>query len=188
MLEIRIHGRGGQGAVTAAELIAVASWQEKKSVQAFPFFGVERRGAPVEAFVRIDDEPIKIRSQVYQPNFLIIQDETLIKVIDVFRGLRPEAIVLINSGEPITKFTKKIPANGKVFTVPATDIALRNLGKPILNTALLGAFAAATNLFSLDALKKAIRERFVDKDIAAGNINAAKEAFNFINQNYAIKK
>lgn len=159
--EIRIHGRGGQGGVTAAELLARAAFKEGKWVQAFPFFGAERRGAPVKAFARISDEPILIRSQVYNPDYVIVLDSTLIEVVDVSEGLKEDGIIIINSA----KKPEEIPIkNIRTATVDATKISLELgllvAGLPILNTPILGGFARATNELKLESVMQTIEEEW----------------------------
>jgi pyruvate ferredoxin oxidoreductase gamma subunit len=170
MISIRIHGRGGQGSVTAAELIAAAAFYDGKSSQAFPNFGVERRGAPVTAFVRIDDNFIRLRSQVYNPDYVIIQDPTLIGGVDVFAGLKKDGVAIINTDKD--EETKGV----NTMAVPAVDIAIEIIGRPIVNTILLGAFAGRSGLISLKSVEKAISEQF-SKEIAAKNILAARAGF-----------
>jgi len=174
MKEIRIHGRGGQGSVTAAELLAVAAFEDGRYSQAFPSFGVERRGAPVVAFTRIDDKPIRIRSQIYSPDYVIVQDATLMDVVDVAAGLKEEGMMIINTEASAEKF-KEIPA--KVMVVDATKIAMEIIGRPIINTVLLGAFAAATGEIRLKSITKAVGERFSGK-VGEKNIAAVEAAYN----------
>jgi len=176
--ELRIHGRGGQGSVTAAELIAVAAFEGGMYAQAFPAFGVERRGAPVQAFVRFDNQKIRLRSQIYEPDYIIVQDSTLIRDVNVFLGLKSGGIAIINTEKALTY---PFPEGVKVITIDATSIALRQLGVPITNTALLGAFAAASGEIKLSALEDAVRRRFKG-DIAEKNIAAAKEAYQFVKE------
>ncbi|HID28238.1 MAG TPA: pyruvate ferredoxin oxidoreductase subunit gamma [Methanosarcinales archaeon] len=167
MKQIRIHGRGGQGSVTAAELLAVAAFEDGMYSQAFPAFGVERRGAPVMAFVRLDNKPIRLRSQVNNPDYVIVQDATLTKVVDVDRGITPKGMILVNT----EKNPESLNLNHKftIKTVDATKIAMEIIGKPIVNTTLLGAFARATKLIELESLKNAVKNRFSGK---VGEINA----------------
>jgi len=177
MEQIRIHGRGGQGVVTAAELIAIAAFYEGWEAQAFPSFGVERTGAPIQSFARISDKPIITREQIYKPTVLIIQDSTLIKTVDVFSGSTPETVVIINSSKNNwPELNKKFK---RLYFTPATEIALKIFGRNIVNTVILGAFAKQTKLVSLDSLKKAIREKFADKGEAmiAKNIQAITEDY-----------
>ena len=164
MIEIRFHGRGGQGAVTAAEILAKAAFLDGKYVQAFPFFGVERRGAPVMAFTRIDDNPIEIRYQVYNPDYVLVLDDGLISVVDVFSGLKEDSEVIINLTEEYKK-----EATHKVHNIDATGIALDILGRNIVNTIILGYFAKKTGVVSLDSLIQVIKETFPGK---GGELNA----------------
>lgn len=157
MIEIRIHGRGGQGSVTTASLLAIAAFHDKKYSQAFPSFGPERGGSPVIALARISDKEINLRSNVYNPDVLIVLDSSLIKEVDVTQGLKKDGIIIINSQKKI-----KIK-NFKTYTVDATGLALKILGKPIVNTALLGAFSKITKIISLKSLEKAIEEYFIKK-------------------------
>lgn len=175
MIEIRIHGRGGQGSVTAAELIAIASFYDGKYSQAFPNFGVERRGAPIEAYTRISDQPIKLRSQIYEPDFIIIQDDTLLDAINPFKGCKKNTKVIINS-ECEADLKLPIKKNNILF-VPATKIALEILGKPIINTVMLGAFARFSGLVKIESIIKAIKGRFSGK-ILEKNIKAVEVAYN----------
>lgn len=159
--EVRLHGRGGQGAVTAAQLLAHAAHMEGKHVQAFPFFGAERRGAPVKAFARISDSPILLRSQVYSPDYVLVLDPQLYKIIDVTEGLRKDGVIVLNT----TKKPNELELAGwHVATVDATGIALelnlRVAGQPVVNTSILGAFAGATNVVSLESVLKAIKENW----------------------------
>jgi len=180
MISIRIHGRGGQGAVTAAELIAMAAFHQGKFAQAFPFFGVERQGAPVESYCRISEEKITLRSQIDQPDYLIIQDTSLIKNPNTFKGIKPTTLAIINSQKSATELD--LPQGLKAITVSATSIALEILGKPIINTALLGAFAGATEVIDLPALKKAVQEKFSEKskELVEKNIKIVTTAYEAI--------
>ncbi len=178
MIEIRFHGRGGQGAVTAANILASAAFKAGKYVQAFPFFGVERRGAPVTAFTRIDDKPIRIKTQIYEPDIVVVLDPSLLETVDVTAGLKEGGIVIINtekSKEEVLEKLKKKPA--KLALVDATTIALDVLGLPITNTAILGAVAKATGIVELDYVKEAIKETF-SGTLGEKNAKAAEEAFN----------
>lgn len=159
MIEIRFHGRGGQGVVVASEVLADASFHEGKRVQSFPAFGVERRGAPVMAFTRIDDKPIRIRCQIYQPDHVVILDPTLLEVLDVTAGLKAGGSVLLNSAEDPRAFG--LHDRFRVATVDANHIAFKyRLGPrnaPIVNTAILGAFSRLTGIVGLEALNAAVR-------------------------------
>lgn len=161
MEQIRIHGRGGQGVVTAAEIIALAAFYEGQESTAFPSFGVERSGAPIQSFARLDNKPIITREQIYKPTVLIIQDATLIDTADVFYGSTDKTIVIINS--TLNKWPALKNKFKHLYFTPATEIALEIFGRNIVNTVILGAFAKHTGLVSLEALKKAIREKFKDK-------------------------
>jgi 2-oxoacid:acceptor oxidoreductase gamma subunit (pyruvate/2-ketoisovalerate family) len=168
--EIRIHGRGGQGSVTAAELLAHAAFVEGKWVQAFPYFGAERRGAPVKAFARISDKPILVHSQVYNPDYVIVLDPVLYKVVDVTEGLKKDGIVIMNT----TKKPEETGLKGwRIAVVDATGIALGlNLlvaGLPVINTSILGAFAKATGEVKLTSVLEVINETWSG---SAGEKNA----------------
>ena len=186
MFEIRIHGRGGQGVVTAAELLSVAAFAEGKDALAFPTFGSERTGAPVTAFCRIAERPIRSREPIVEPDALIVQDTTLLHQVDLFGGAGPEAYVLINTGRGLDELglgdfaaTRFRPE--RVVTVAATDIAREHLGRPLPNAALLGAFAAVTGVVTLDSVAAAIRERFATAP-AEANVKAAEAAFALVRE------
>jgi pyruvate ferredoxin oxidoreductase gamma subunit len=181
MMEIRIHGRGGQGNVTLAELIAMAAFYDGKQVQAFPFFGVERKGAPVAAFVKINKEFIRSRQQVYEPDYIIIQDPSLVTVANALEGAKKSTVVIINSN--------KLPGEvcpgygGEIYCVPVLEIAMQEIGKPIINTAMLGVFAKISKLIKLDSAKKAISEHLgekYDQEIIDKNINALVAAYDYV--------
>ncbi|ETA68021.1 pyruvate ferredoxin oxidoreductase subunit gamma [Methanolobus sp. WCC1] len=179
MKEIRIHGRGGQGSVTAAELLAVAAFADGKFSQAFPAFGVERRGAPVQAFTRINNEPIRLRSQIYEPDYVIVQDPTLLEVVDVASGLKEDGILIINSDFDADKFD--LDTKAKIMTVNATKIALDIIGRPIVNTVLLGAFAGATGEIEPESIMEAVKERFPGK-VGDRNAEAIQEAYTMMKE------
>ncbi len=185
MLQIRIHGRGGQGVVTAAELLSVAAFDQGHHAQAFPSFGSERTGAPVVAFCRIDEREIRLREPVLEPDVLIVQDPTLLHQVDVFQGLKPDGYVLINSRRNFDELGLADIAlrfrRERLTTVPASEIALKCLGRPLPNAVLLGGFAALSGLITLDAVAHAIREKFSGK-VAEGNVAAAGEAFDFVSR------
>jgi len=177
MEQIRIHGRGGQGVVTAAELIAIAAFYDGYEAQAFPNFGVERTGAPIQSFARISDQPIITREQIYEPTVLIIQDASLLDTVDVFYGCRPDTKVIINAPDNKWPQLKIKPSN--LYFSPATEIALNIFKKNIVNTIILGAFAKYTRLISLESLRKAIQEKFAEKgeEIINKNIQAVTQAY-----------
>ncbi len=174
MFQVRIHGRGGQGVVTAAELLSVAAFNQGRHAQAFPSFGSERTGAPVVAFCRIDDRPIRVREPILAPDALIVQDPTLLHQVDLFAGLRSGGRVLLNSTRAADRLGLA-DLDASVITVPASEIAREHLGRPLPNAALLGAFAAVSGLVTLDSVAGAIRERFPSA-LAEANIAAATAA------------
>jgi pyruvate ferredoxin oxidoreductase gamma subunit len=188
MLQIRIHGRGGQGVVTAAEMLSIAAFAQGRHAQAFPSFGSERTGAPVVAFCRIDDRDIRLREPILQPDVLIVQDRTLLHQVDVFQGLQPDGYVLINTGKSFDELGLGELAGRfrpeRLVTVPASAIAQRHLGRPLPNAVLLGGFAALSGLVTLPAVAQAIRAKFSGK-VAEGNVAAAAEAFGFVQQQMA---
>jgi pyruvate ferredoxin oxidoreductase alpha subunit len=180
MFEIRIHGRGGQGVVTAAELLSAAVFAEGKFAQAFPSFGSERTGAPVVSYCRIDDKPIRSREPVMHPDVLIIQDPTLLHQVSLFEGAGEDALLLINSRQPVAElgiedFTSRLRP-GTVLAVPATELAQLHVGRPVPNAALLGAFAALTGAVTLDSVVTAITSRFTGA-VGEGNAAAARAAY-----------
>ena len=183
MLQIRIHGRGGQGVVTAAEMLSIAAFEQGRHAQAFPSFGSERTGAPVVAYCRIDDAPIRLREPILAPDVLIVQDPTLLHQVDVFQGLQPDGYVLINSRRSFHDLgladIEQRYRRERLVTLPASEIALRNVGRPLPNAVLLGGFAALSGLVSLEAVEHAIRAKFAGK-VADNNVAAAAEAFAFI--------
>jgi pyruvate ferredoxin oxidoreductase gamma subunit len=179
MFQVRIHGRGGQGVVTAAELLAVAAFRDGRHAQAFPSFGSERTGAPVVSFCRIDDKEIRLREPVMTPDCVIVQDATLFRVVDVFQGLKETGYLLVNSSRPLADLhvdaAAGLPA-GHARVVAASELALRHVGRPLPNAAMLGAFAALTRLVSLDHVGEAIREAFPGP-VGERNVAAARAAF-----------
>lgn len=181
MFQVRIHGRGGQGVVTAAELLAQAAFFEGRHAQAFPSFGSERTGAPVVAFVRIAETPIRVREPVMMPDGIIVQDETLLHAIDVFSGLSPQGFVVINTTHTFEELglSEYLSSEIQIVTVPATQLAMEHLGRPVPNAVLLGAFAAFTGVVSLESVTRAISERFSNK-LATGNSSAATAAFEIV--------
>jgi pyruvate ferredoxin oxidoreductase gamma subunit len=177
MIQIRIHGRGGQGVVTAAELIAIAAFKDGKQAQAFPFFGVERTGAPVESYARIDNRPIKTHEQIYQPGILIIQDATLLNTVDITKGTTKKTVVIINTAQSKESLKINLPA-ANIYCLDASKIAMEIIGKNIVNTVILGAFTKVTGLIGLASLELAIREKFAGHDeLIAKNIKAIEKAY-----------
>ena len=183
LFEIRIHGRGGQGVVTAAELLSAAAFDEGHHAQAFPSFGSERSGAPVVSFCRIAESPIRTREPVAEPDALVVQDPTLLHQVDLFDGLGPDAYILINSSRDFAELGLGEFVEGfrpeRLLTVPATEIARRCLGRPLPNAALLGGFAALTGRLRLESVTAAIRERFPGV-MGERNAAAAEECFGYV--------
>jgi len=180
---VRIHGRGGQGVVTAAEMLSIAAFEDGKHAQAFPTFGSERTGAPVVSFCRIDELPIRVREPVSKPDALIVQDPTLLHQVDLFSGVGDDAYVLINSsrsfselglGEYAQRFRPE-----RMLTVPATEIAREHLGRPLTNGVLLGGFAALSGVISIASVAKAVRVKF-SGTVADRNVTAAEAAFEHV--------
>jgi len=180
MFQVRIHGRGGQGVVTAAEMLSVAAFGEGHHAQAFPSFGSERTGAPVVSFCRISDREIRLREPIMEPDALIIQDPTLLHQVDVFAGFKHDGYVLINTTRTLAELgLGELLDNCRadhLCTVPATEIGLKHIGRPIPNVPLLGGFAAISGIIKLDSVIEAINGRFSGK-MAEGNIAAATEAY-----------
>ncbi|WP_297451043.1 2-oxoacid:acceptor oxidoreductase family protein [uncultured Corynebacterium sp.] len=188
MVEVRIHGRGGQGVVTASDLIAMAAFAEGRHAQAFPSFGSERTGAPVVAYCRISDREIRTREPVLNPDLLIIQDPTLLPILDVFAGLSDEGYVLINSSKRtaelgLSELQARQPA-GHFMTIPATDIAREYTGRTVPNAVLLGGMAALTGLIEMQSVADSIMQRF-SKTVGEKNVAAAQAAYELVNEKKA---
>jgi pyruvate ferredoxin oxidoreductase gamma subunit len=183
VFQIRIHGRGGQGVVTAAEMLALAAFNEGRSAQAFPSFGSERMGAPVVAFCRFDDHEIRVREPVMEPDAVIIQDATLLHQVDVFGGCKPDAFILINTGRSFDDLGLGDFVNSfrreRLVAVPASDIGREHTGRPVANTALLGGFAVLSGLVSPEAVASAIRARFSGA-LGERNVAAAEAAYTWV--------
>ncbi len=175
MIEIRFHGRGGQGAVTSAELLAQAAIDEGRYAQAFPSFGPERRGAPVIAYCRIDDHPIRVRANVYEPDLVLVLDGSILRIVDVAAGLKPDGILIANSHLSPEELRSKLNIKQKVATVNATKIATETLGLPITNTTMLGSLIKASGVIDKESVIEPLRKRF--GRIAEKNISAYKKAF-----------
>ena len=183
MFQIRIHGRGGQGVVTAAEMLALAGFMEGHKAQAFPSFGSERTGAPVVAFARLSSQEIRLREPVLEPDVVLIQDRTLLDSVDVFGGLKPEGYVLINSSQSVEALgledlARRLPA-GHVLTVPATRFALEKIGRPLPGAGMLAGFAAMTGMMKLESVQAAYNEKFSGR-VAQANAEAAALAYESI--------
>lgn len=186
MFATRFHGRGGQGVVTAAELLSVAAFRDGLHAQAFPTFGSERTGAPIVSFCRIDKQPIRTREPIAAPDAVVIQDPTLLHHVDVFGGLAEDGFLLINSGRDFESLGVDDVASrlrpGRALTVPATALAREHLGRPLANAAMLGGVAALTGRVSMAALREAIRDRFGAGAIGLGNIAAAEACFDLVGE------
>lgn len=183
MVEVRIHGRGGQGVVTASDLVAMAAFAEGRHAQAFPSFGSERTGAPVVAYCRISDRQIRTREPVLEPDLVIVQDPTLLPILDVFSGLSDDGYVLINSSKRsaelgLSALQAKQPA-GHFMTIPATDIAREHTGRTVPNAVLLGGMAALTGLIEMESVADAIRKRFPGP-VGDKNVAAAQAAYELV--------
>ena len=184
IFEIRIHGRGGQGAKTAAQFIAEAALEQGKNIQAFPEYGPERSGAPVRAFTRISDKPIKTYAPVVNPDVVIVIDPTLINE-GIAEGLAKEGILLVNSSESADAIKKKTGFTGKTYTVDATKISIEHVGKNLPNTPMLGALIKITNIVSLNSINNKVKEKFLSKlgeQKTQATIDAIKKAFDGVKQ------
>jgi pyruvate ferredoxin oxidoreductase gamma subunit len=183
MFQVRIHGRGGQGVVTAAELLSVAAFDEGSYAQAFPTFGSERTGAPVVAFCRIDGKEIRVREPISEPDAVIVQDPTLVHQADLFAGLGPAGYLLVNTSRSfaelgLDEFVQRFQLE-RLLTVPATELAREHLGRPLPNAALLGGFAALTRIVSIESITGAIRDRFAG-ETGERNATAAAAAYDLV--------
>ena len=185
MFQIRVHGRGGQGVVSAAEMLSIAAFEEGRHAQAFPSFGSERTGAPVVAFCRISDREIRSREPVIEADAIIIQDPTLLHQIDVFAGLKPDGYVLLNSHRTIEELNLgelvKSHKAERFCTLSATELGLKHIHRPIPNAPLLAGFAALSGIIKLESVILAINEKFKGQ-VAAGNIAAATEAYHLVKE------
>ncbi|HNX11007.1 MAG TPA: 2-oxoacid:acceptor oxidoreductase family protein [bacterium] len=188
MWQIRLHGRGGQGVVTAAELIAIAAFHNGYESQAFPFFGVERSGAPIQAFARISQQPIQLREHIYQPNIIIVQDESLLSATDVLFGADNNTKLIINTKKTPTEMANRIKADKaqsfkikakNIYAVDATTIALDIFGRNLVNPIILAAFSRCTKIIDQEAIIKAIKEKFADKgpEVIKKNMAAITRAY-----------
>lgn len=183
MFQVRIHGRGGQGVVTGAEMMSIAAFLGGRHAQAFPSFGSERTGAPVVAFCRMDNKEIRLREPIMEPDALIIQDPTLLHQVDVFSGLKKSGYILINTTRSfdqlgLGEFVKDFKPE-RLLTVPATELAMKHVHRAVPNVPLLGAFAALSGLISLEDVQAAIQQKFRGP-VAQGNMAAAREAYGIV--------
>ncbi|MFN0283115.1 MAG: 2-oxoacid:acceptor oxidoreductase family protein [Kineosporiaceae bacterium] len=183
MFQVRVHGRGGQGVVTAAEMLSVAAFVEGRHAQAFPSFGSERTGAPVVSYCRIDERPIRVREPIAEPDAILVQDATLLHQVDLFAGLRPDGYVLVNSPHDVADLgVSDLAARvrpGRLLTVPASEIAREHVGRPMPNAALLGGFAAASGVIGIDSVAAAVRAQFAPA-VAEPNVCAARAAHDHV--------
>ncbi len=192
MFEVRIHGRGGQGVVTAAEMLSVAAFGAGLHAQAFPSFGSERTGAPVVSFCRIHDGAIRLREPIAEPDALIVQDPTLLHQVALFSGLKPDGYVLINSSRGVAElglaeFHEGLAHPDRLLVVPGTELAREHLGRPMPNAALLGGFAALTGVVAIEAVEAAIRGTFKGR-LAEGNVAAARAAHDHVRQEASVAR
>lgn len=177
MKEIRIHARAGQGAITTATLLGYAYFLEGKYSYAFPHFGAARMGAPMNAYLRVDNKPVKLRCKVYEPDYVIVVDASLMRSFNCLTGLKENGLAIVNKGSDVESLNDK--SKKKIYIVPANDIAMKAIGRPLGNTALLGAYAAVSQEIKLDSLLEAIKKRFQGK-AQEGNILAVKQGFEFV--------
>lgn len=191
MVEIRIHGRGGQGVVTASDLVAMAAFADGHHAQAFPSFGSERTGAPVVSYCRIEDREIRTREPVLEPDVVVVQDPTLLPIMNVFAGLKPDGYALINSTKSLEELglSEMVESHDKdrIVMIPAFDIAREHVGRPVPNAVMLGGMAALTGLIRLDAVSNAIRSRFPGK-VGDGNVAAAAAAYDLVKEHMTKKE
>lgn len=183
MFQIRIHGRGGQGVVTAAEMVALAGFMEGHKAQAFPSFGSERTGAPVVAYARLAPHEIRLREPVLEPDVVLVQDRTLLESVDVFAGLRPEGFVLINSSQSpeaigLGELVERMPA-GHVLCVPATKFAIEKIGRPLPGAGMIAGFASMTGMMKLESVQAAYNVKFKGR-VAQANAEVAALAWNAV--------
>ena len=185
MFQVRIHGRGGQGVVSGAELLSVAGFLEGRYAQAFPSFGSERMGAPVMAFCRLDDKEIRLREPVLEPDALIVQDATLLHQVELFKGISKDAYILLNSTRSFDELGLGEFARGfraaRLCTVPATELAIKHVGRAVPNVPLLGGFAAISRQVRIESVVAAVREKFPHA-VAEKNVAAATEAYELVSR------
>lgn len=182
LLQIRLHGRGGQGVVTAAEMLSLAAFLEGHCAQAFPSFGSERTGAPVVAYARIDEKEIRTHEPILCPDAVLVQDRTLLSALDVFAGLSDQGYAIINTKEApeeiVPELVKRLP-EGHVITVPATDFAMQKIGRPLPGAPMIASLAAVTGIFKLESVQKSFQSRYPGK-VGDANAETAALAYEFI--------
>ena len=188
MFAVRIHGRGGQGVVTAAEMLSIAAFEGGKHAQAFPTFGSERSGAPVVSFCRIDERPIRLREPIARPDALIVQDPTLLHQVRLFDGFGDDGYLLLNTSRSFDELGLAEQAArlrpGRAVTMPSTELAREHLGRPLPNAVMIAGFGALTGIVSLDAVETAIRDKFAGK-VADANAFAARKAWEWVEERMA---
>lgn len=180
LVEIRLHGRGGQGAKSAAEIFAAAALDEKCYIQAFPDYGPERQGAPMKAYVRISDKPITIHSDITKPGYVVVIDPALLETINVTEGLKDNGMLIANTTHSKKELKKALNFNGKIYTVDATKISLDCFGKNIPNTPMLGAVAKTIGLVNIKTLEEKLKQKFIHKLGEEGvnkNIKALEQGY-----------
>jgi len=182
LIEVRFHGRGGQGAVTAADLLAVAGFKEGYYTLSFPMFGAEKRGTPVVSFLRISDEPIVMRDEVKNPDYVVVMDPSLIDVVDVLAGIKEGGVLIANYPMGSEDLKRKLNTSVEVHAINATKMAMEILGRPITNTAMVGAFVGATEIISIDNVEQAIKEFFESEEIAEKNVKLVRQAYEYMKE------
>jgi len=180
LIEIRFHGRGGQGVVTSADILAVAAFKEGKYTLSFPMFGAEKRGTPVLSFLRVSDRPIVIRDEIYNPDYVVVLDPTVMDSVRVQEGIKETGIIVANYPKPAEELKKKLNVNVKVVTLNATKLAIEVLGRPITNTVMVGALIGVTDLVKLETLRDTVLEWFENKKIAEKNAKLVEIAYNTV--------
>ncbi len=182
MVEIRWHGRGGQGAVTASKVFADSALATGKQIQAFPEYGSERQGAPIKAFTRISETPITVHSQVNNPDIVVVLDPTLLGIVDVTEGLSKDGMLIVNTMDTPANVREKLKVEGRsIFTIDATGISLKHLGKAIPNTPMIGGLVKATGMLDINLVADDFKQKFTGKfreDVIEGNVNAILDAYN----------
>ncbi len=183
LIEVRFHGRGGQGAVTAADILAIAGFKQGYYTLSFPMFGAEKRGTPVVSFLRISDKPIVVRDEVRNPDYVVVMDPSLLDVVDVLAGIKKGGMLIANYPKGSEELKEKLKAEDvEVYTINATKMAMEILGRPITNTAMVGAFVGASNVVKLEHVEEAVREFFEDEDVAEKNVQLIKKAYEYMKE------
>lgn len=180
LIEVRFHGRGGQGVVTAADILAVAGFKDGYYTLSFPTFGAEKRGTPVASFLRLSDKPIVSRDEIYYPDYVVVMDPTVIGPVKVEAGLKTEGRLIANYPKGSEDLKREMSWDFEVYTINATKMAMEHLGRPITNTAMVGAFVGATNVIKLESLLETIEEWFTNKELAEKNLKLVKEAYEYM--------